>query len=495
MGNMSQILVFLILLESFGMVQNARIIMTSPQIRSHILEQVALGEALALRGHDVYVAIGSRYPDMKSIERRGVKTLKYRIPDDVMYGVSEDFERTSVGVVFDPKEDVYRTVLQLVSRLGYSECSYMMDDDVFLDTARKLSFDLAIVEPFVATSCTLILPKYLAIPYVSLTPLYSPWRIRIPALPSFYPLTTVWTDSSEITLLSRLRNVVAYPTTMYHFQTIFPENRTLLDRFAPGVQSWDDLVRNSELFLAEIDHHLGNPVPEMPNYVSVAGLTTSRAKKLPQNIESIIENSPEGGVILLSFGSIAYYFPTEVITRFLEAFSKLNRTVLLKLFIPDGVKVPENVKVLSWLPQNDILGHPQTKLFITHCGNNGQHEALYHGVPMIGFPLFTDQHVNCNRAYKKGFGLVMDIIRFTPDELLANIQEVLNNPKYRSTIVKASEVFRDQPMHPRERGAFWVEHVIKHGGKHLRMLSMDLPLYQFLMLDVFFVIGIGVISF
>ena len=88
----------------------------------------------------------------------------------------------------------------------------------------------------------------------------------------------------------------------------------------------------------------------------------------------------------------------------------------------------------------------------------------------------------------------MKIQDFTSDQLFLNIQEVLNNPKYRSTIGKASEVFRDQPMNARERGAFWVEHVIRHGGRHLRPPSMDLPLYQFLMLDVFFVIGVGVVA-
>ena len=35
--------------------------------------------------------------------------------------------------------------------------------------------------------------------------------------------------------------------------------------------------------------------------------------------------------------------------------------------------------VEEWVPQNDILGHPKLKLFITHGGNNGQYEALYHG--------------------------------------------------------------------------------------------------------------------
>ena len=54
----------------------------------------------------------------------------------------------------------------------------------------------------------------------------------------------------------------------------------------------------------------------------------------------------------------------------------------------------DNVKVSSWLPQNDILGHPKTRLFIGHAGMNGMLEAAYHGVPMICVPFFGDQFDN-----------------------------------------------------------------------------------------------------
>ena len=47
-----------------------------------------------------------------------------------------------------------------------------------------------------------------------------------------------------------------------------------------------------------------------------------------------------------------------------------------------------------------------------------------------------------------------------------------------------SAVLHDEPMNPREKASFWIEHVIKHGGKHLRSVAMDMPTYQFLMFDV-----------
>lgn len=68
------------------------------------------------------------------------------------------------------------------------------------------------------------------------------------------------------------------------------------------------------------------------------------------------------------------------------------------------VSVSDNVKLLSWLPQNDILGHSKTRLFIGHAGLNGILESTYHGVPMICSPFFGDQFDNARIAKHAGFG-------------------------------------------------------------------------------------------
>ena len=43
----------------------------------------------------------------------------------------------------------------------------------------------------------------------------------------------------------------------------------------------------------------------------------------------------------------------------------------------------------------------------------------------------------------------------------------------------------DQLVPPREVGAYWVEHVLRHGGaKHLQSKAKDVPFYQLYLLDV-----------
>ena len=53
--------------------------------------------------------------------------------------------------------------------------------------------------------------------------------------------------------------------------------------------------------------------------------------------------------------------------------------------------LPSNVKISNWIPQVDLLSDVRTKLFLSHCGNHGAHEALFSGVPILALPLLFDQ--------------------------------------------------------------------------------------------------------
>lgn len=90
----------------------------------------------------------------------------------------------------------------------------------------------------------------------------------------------------------------------------------------------------------------------------------------------------------------------------------------------------KNIKVASWLPQNDILGHPKTRLFIGHAGMNGMLQAAYHGVPMICVPFFGDQFDNSITAKHFGMAEILYKESITNESLLNAINTVLNNPRF-----------------------------------------------------------------
>ncbi|KAK3509259.1 hypothetical protein QTP70_027039 [Hemibagrus guttatus] len=79
-------------------------------------------------------------------------------------------------------------------------------------------------------------------------------------------------------------------------------------------------------------------------------------------------------------------------------------------------------------------GHPKTKAFITHGGTNGIYEAIYHGVPMVGLPLFGDQPDNINHMKTKGAAVVIDIKKMDSKDLKRAVNDVIINPSFSSLL-------------------------------------------------------------
>ena len=98
--------------------------------------------------------------------------------------------------------------------------------------------------------------------------------------------------------------------------------------------------------------------------------------------------------------------PKTLLDILVGAFARLEQRVLWKWEYPELItRVPPNVKTVKWLPQNDILGHPKIRLFVTHAGLLSIQEAIYNGVPLVGLPVFGDQPFNMNKAEKDGHGI------------------------------------------------------------------------------------------
>jgi len=74
--------------------------------------------------------------------------------------------------------------------------------------------------------------------------------------------------------------------------------------------------------------------------------------------------------------------------------------------------------------------HPKVKLFISHGGISGVHEAVDAGVPILGFPLFYDQPRNVGNLVDSGMALSMDVLTITKNSFLRTIRELINNKKY-----------------------------------------------------------------
>lgn len=73
--------------------------------------------------------------------------------------------------------------------------------------------------------------------------------------------------------------------------------------------------------------------------------------------------------------------------------------------------------------------HPKIKLFISHGGISGIYEAVDAAVPVLGIPVFYDQHRNIANLVDSGMAISMELLSVTQDTMLNSILELINNEK------------------------------------------------------------------
>ncbi|XP_064112836.1 UDP-glycosyltransferase UGT5-like isoform X1 [Macrobrachium nipponense] len=278
---------------------------------------------------------------------------------------------------------------------------------------------------------------------------------------------------------------IARPFYWRHWQVI-PAVQQEINMHFPDLPPLLELERNQSLVLMNYHFSTDLTVPLLPVQVEVGSMHCRPAKPLPEDLVSWIEGAGSAGVIYFSLGSITEgkTLPIKYRNMFIEAFSKLSQRILWK-FEKDLGAIPENIMIRPWLPQQDILGHPNVKVFISHGGLLSLQETLYHGTPIVVLPLFGDQPGNGGRVVANGWGLSVNYENLSEDLIISSVKEIINNPKYKENAVKTSRLYKDQLNSPIERAVFWTEYVIRHrGAPKLRSPAASLSWAQLLLLDV-----------
>ncbi|XP_031197881.1 UDP-glucuronosyltransferase 2B17 isoform X4 [Mastomys coucha] len=225
--------------------------------------------------------------------------------------------------------------------------------------------------------------------------------------------------------------------------------------------------------------------PTLPNVEYVGGLHCKPAKPLPKEMEDFVQSSGEHGVVVFSLGSMVRNMTEEKANGIAWVLAQIPQKVLWRFDGKKPASLGPNTRIYKWLPQNDLLGHPKTKAFVTHGGANGLYEAIHHGIPMIGIPLFGEQHDNIAQMVAKGAAVALNIRTMSRSDLLNALEEVIDNPLYKENAMWLSTIHHEQPIKPLNKIIFWIEFVMRHkGAKHLRPLAHNLTWFQYHSLDV-----------
>ena len=85
------------------------------------------------------------------------------------------------------------------------------------------------------------------------------------------------------------------------------------------------------------------------------------------------------GLILFSMGSMISEMHESKTQIFVNALNRVPMRVIWRFSGKLPKNVGNNIKVMDWFPQNDLMGHEKTKLFISHGGMIFLENTLVHG--------------------------------------------------------------------------------------------------------------------
>ncbi|XP_067435584.1 UDP glucuronosyltransferase 5 family, polypeptide G1 [Thunnus thynnus] len=366
----------------------------------------------------------------------------------------------------------------------------MLDDPVFMKKLQDAKFDLMLTDP--GLTLGVLLGGYLRLPMVFNVRWINTGESHFTIAPS--PVSYVPVPGSELhdqmDFLERTKNMLhyLYSVVEQHF-FINPAYSDLIQRHFPPGTDLLSLERAADIWLVRTDFVFEFPRPTMPNVVYIGGFQCKKARPLPAELEAFMQTSGEHGVVVMSLGTFVSALPREASEAIAAAFAQLPQKVVWKFMGKKPSSLGNNTLLVDWLPQNDLLGHPKTRVFVAHGGTNGMYEAIYHGVPVLGLPLLFDQFDNVLRLKVRGAARVVEAKSLTKDNFLEAIKDILETPSYRNNIQRLSKLHRDYPMSPMDTAIFWIEYVIRNqGAAHLRSAAFSLPWYSYFCLDVFFLI-------
>ncbi|KAH7723355.1 UDP-glucuronosyl/UDP-glucosyltransferase [Aphelenchoides avenae] len=110
---------------------------------------------------------------------------------------------------------------------------------------------------------------------------------------------------------------------------------------------------------------------------------------------------------------------------FMKAFSRSFAKFPDYSFIWQGEQHGSNVLHFDSIDQPSLLAHPKTKLFISHCGQNGLNEAAYFGVPVLAIPFFGDQLYNAAIVQNKRLGICLDKMNINEEVITVALRALL----------------------------------------------------------------------
>ncbi|NXA25203.1 UD11 glucuronosyltransferase, partial [Ibidorhyncha struthersii] len=485
--------VLVLLLSMISLAAGGKLLVV-PVDGSHWLSMREVLDGLRQKGHEIVVVAPEISLYIKPTKNFVMKMYPVPFTQEEM---DHTFWRTSQDVFEEGSflERIVRTYegVKNTSAMFLSTCTHLLYNKELVRYLEESKFDAVFTDPVLP--CGQILAEHLSVPSVFFLrgiPCGLDFEAtQCPNPPSYCPspfsyVPRTFTSSSDhMTFSERVKNLLAGFSEHLFCYLFYLKYENLASEFLHREVTVLELFSKASIWLMRYDFVFEYPRPIMPNMVYIGGINCEQKKPLSKEFEAIVNASGEHGIVVFSLGSMVSEIPMKKAKEIADALGTVPQTVLWRYTGETPPNLPKNVKLVKWLPQNDLLAHPKTRAFITHGGSHGVYEGICNAVPMVLMPLFGDQMDNAKRVESRGAGLTLNILEMTSKDISTALKAVINDKKYKENIKHLSDLHLDRPIHPLDLAVHWVEFVMRHkGAPHLRPAAHDLNWIQYHSLDV-----------
>ncbi|XP_041979328.1 UDP-glycosyltransferase UGT5-like [Aricia agestis] len=478
-------------------VESANILFVIPfSAKSHYISLSPIGLELARRGHNVTVitAIAEKNPPPNYHQ---VMADSPEIWD--VLGT----EKPNIFTMADMTASEFQDKILWTGGLAMTEVALKSKPvQEFLKQDNK--FDLVISEQFYQEALNVLAYKYNA-PLALVTTIGNCMRHNL-LVGNPLQLATIIGEHLQIrhpsSFTGRLYNMYHVVRDYLDWKYSFlPKQEALVKKYFPELSeapSLYDIQRNTSLLLINSHFSYDTTAAYLPNIVEIGGIhvTNQSLSGISPDLKKILDESNHG-FIYVNFGSNvkSSELPIEKKNTFLKIFKNLKQTVLWKWEDDNLENKPENVVIRKWLPQKDILAHPNIKVFVSHGGLIGTHEVIYYGVPVVGVPIYGDQYYNIVLLEEAGAGKLLMYHDINEKTLGDTLNEVIHDDSYRRNMKELSRRFKDRPMSPIDTAIWWLEYVIRNqGAGYMKNPGRELSWIALYMIDVYVVLAVSMVG-
>ncbi|CAL9013430.1 unnamed protein product [Prunus brigantina] len=256
--------------------------------------------------------------------------------------------------------------------------------------------------------------------------------IRLRDLPTFFRTTNP--DDFMLNFNIKTTDIAheASAVVLHTFDALEPDVLDALSSMLPCVYA-----------VGPLQLHL-NRIPEQPLKMGY-----SLWKEETECLEWLNTKVPNS-VVYVNFGSIVVMTPEQLVEfGWGLANSKFPFFWVIRpdLVIGESAILPpefvaetkERSLIAGWCPQEQVLNHPSVGGFLTHSGWNSTVESLTAGVPMLCWPFFAEQQMNCRYTCNEwGIGMEIsnDVKRDEVEKLIKELMEGEKGKKMKNKVME-----------------------------------------------------------